>query len=150
MGSDTSPEVLLKAVLALAYELKDSIDLFVLAPPHILPQTRYIQAIPVEDFIAMNEDPLTAVRKKKEASLCKGMRMLQEGKLDAFVSAGNTGALMACAKLYLRMIPPFRRPALLALLPTKKQDIAVLDVGANVSCTVQHLLQFAKMGIAFQ
>lgn len=76
--------------------------------------------------------------------------MLQEKKLDAFISAGNTGALVASAKMCLRMLPGIARPALLALMPTQKKEVAVIDIGANISYKVEHLLQFAQMGIAYQ
>ncbi len=76
--------------------------------------------------------------------------MLKEGHLQAFISAGNTGALMACAKLQLSALHPVERPALLTLLPTRKNEIAVLDVGANTSYKAKHLVQFAAMGVAYQ
>jgi glycerol-3-phosphate acyltransferase PlsX len=76
--------------------------------------------------------------------------MLKSHKIDAFISAGNTGALMAGAKILLPMLEGIERPALLTLLPTKNKPVAVLDVGANVACKPHHLVQFAKMGLAYQ
>ena len=98
----------------------------------------------------MEEAPLTAIRRKRDSSLCTGIRMLKEGELQAFISAGNTGALMACAKISLPALPHVDRLALLTLLPARLSEIAVLDVGANTSYKAKHLLQFAAMGIAYQ
>ncbi len=104
----------------------------------------------VDEVIGMDEDPLSAIRKKKNASMCVAMRMLESGEIDALVSTGNTGALLASAKMHLNMLDDFMRPALLALLPTMTTQLAILDVGANVTCKSKHLLQFAKMGLAYQ
>ncbi len=104
----------------------------------------------VEEVIHMNEDPLLSVRRKKGASMSIGMRLLKGKKIDAFVSNGNTGALIASAKLHLPMIKEITRPALLTLLPTKKAPIAVIDIGANIQSTPHHLFQFAKMAYAYQ
>jgi glycerol-3-phosphate acyltransferase PlsX len=98
----------------------------------------------------MEDNPLYAVRRKKDSSLYLGVQMLKEGYLDAFISSGNTGALMAASKLLLSTLPGVDRPALLSLLPTRKTEIAVLDVGANTSYKAKHLLQFALLGAAFQ
>ncbi len=76
--------------------------------------------------------------------------MLQAKRLHAFISAGNTGALMCAAKLLLPMLPGIDRPALLTLLPTRRNEIAVLDIGANTSCKTHHLIEFALIGAAFQ
>ncbi|HSX12599.1 MAG TPA: phosphate acyltransferase PlsX, partial [Rhabdochlamydiaceae bacterium] len=109
-----------------------------------------IQCVTVSEFISMEDGPLTAVRRKKNSSLCLGIRKLKEYAIDALITAGNTGALLACAKLELPMLPGIDRPALMTLIPTKKEPIAVLDVGANVSVKAEHLVQFASMGIAYQ
>ena len=76
--------------------------------------------------------------------------LLKEGHLQAFISAGNTGALIACAKIELPELPNVESPALMTLLPTRKNEIAVLDVGANTTYKSHHLVQFAAMGIAYQ
>jgi glycerol-3-phosphate acyltransferase PlsX len=103
-----------------------------------------------EEIIFMEDNPLTAIRRKKNSSLITGLSYLKDGKIDAFVSAGNTGALMAGAKLFVSPIKGVIRPALIALLPTKKSPLAVLDVGANVTNSVEQLTQFAIIGTAFQ
>lgn len=104
----------------------------------------------VADSIAMGDEPLGAVRRKKGSSLVVGMRLLKKHQIDAFVSCGNTGALVASATLSLSRLPGVMRPALLATLPTEKGGVSVLDVGGNVSCKALYLVQFAHLGAAYQ
>jgi glycerol-3-phosphate acyltransferase PlsX len=79
-----------------------------------------------------------------------GMRQLKKGLLDAFISAGNTGALIASATLHMPRIPTIKRPALLTTLPSHKGEVAVIDVGSHISCKAHHLVSFAQMGAAYQ
>jgi len=153
MGSDSDPSHLLEEAQDLIRSLNMPTTFFLFgtdqtfaekSPP---PSVHYISA---KEVITMDDEPLQAVRRKKEASLCVGIRALKEGTIDAFISFGNTGALMASAKMTLQMLPGIERPALLALLPSKLSEIAVLDVGANASNRADHLVQFAHMGIAYQ
>ena len=103
-----------------------------------------------EEVISMGEDPMAALKKRTKSSLALGIFALKNQEIDAFISAGNTGALLAFSKMHLKTIPGILRPALLTLLPTKTGDMAVLDVGANTSFRTKHLIQFAAMGIAYQ
>jgi glycerol-3-phosphate acyltransferase PlsX len=154
LGSDLPPETLLRAILSFSSELDEKTHLVLLGTPNLFqgisPPSSQITFHPVSEIIEMHEPPLAAIRQKKDSSLCKGIRLLKEEKLKAFISAGNTGALMGCAAIELKRLPRIKKPALLALLPTKKGEIAVLDVGANTSCKPENLLQFASMGTAFQ
>lgn len=154
LGSDISPSELLKAVLSCCKDLKPSVRLMLFGTKSLFGRLRapsdHIRFHTVEEIITMDESPLTAIRRKRNSSLCTGIRMLKEGQLQAFISAGNTGALMACAKLELPSLPHVQRPALLTLLPTRLNEIAVLDVGANTTYKAKHLLQFAAMGVAYQ
>lgn len=153
LGSDTSPEILFRAVIECHNQLQKPAKFTVFGTETLFANIDSPDEIichPVSEFITMQDDPLHAIRRKKEASLCVGMRLLKSYDLDAFVTAGNTGALLACSKLLLPMLPGIDRPALMTLIPTKKNPIAVLDVGANVSVKAEHLLQFALMGIAYQ
>jgi phosphate acyltransferase len=104
----------------------------------------------VKDTISIEDNPLFAIRRKKNSSISIGMKLLKEKKIDALVSAGNTGALMASAKMMLPMLPSISKAALLALVPTKKSPLVIIDVGANINCKASHLTNFAKIGIAFQ
>ncbi len=115
----------------------------------LLPK-EFLSLYEVEEVIQMQDSPLFAIRRKKNSSLSVAMRFLKEGKINALVSTGNTGALVAAAQIYLPLFKGIRRSALMAVLPTKKSLLAVLDVGANVSCTTNHVVQIAQMGLAYQ
>src|SRR5690606_23229682 len=103
----------------------------------------------VEGEISMEDDPLAAVRLKKESSVVVGLRLLKERNIDAFVSAGNTGAIVAAAALILPKMG-FDGCCLLASLPTKKDPLAVLDVGGFLDPTPEILLQYARIGAFYQ
>ncbi len=148
MGSENSPQILLETAQSLAKSLPQNISLIAIGSPAFAKMTDLPYRIAAET-IEMDDAPLS-IRHKKDSSLCVGMRMLKAGQIDALVSAGNTGALVISAKTTLSMMPGLLRPALLALMPTKKQSLAVLDVGANVECKSQHLIQFALIGSAYQ
>jgi glycerol-3-phosphate acyltransferase PlsX len=96
--------------------------------------------------VAMDEAPSQALRAKRDSSMHVAIGLLRDGHVDAVVSAGNTGALMALGKVFLRTIPGIDRPAIAAFLPTTTGRLLALDLGANVDCHPEHLLQFAVMG----
>jgi len=96
--------------------------------------------------VAMTELPSKALRNKKDSSMRVAIDLVKEGVADACVSAGNTGALMATARFVLKMLPHIDRPAIITALPSISGRTWVLDLGANVDCTGEHLLQFAVMG----
>ncbi|HEX2583195.1 MAG TPA: phosphate acyltransferase PlsX [Chlamydiales bacterium] len=146
MGNDNSPETLLAALQEL--DLDSSVKLAVFGLPEYKELSPF-EYVKTAEFISMDDHPLNALRRKKEASLCIGLRALKAKKIDAFVSAGNTGALVTGAKIILGNLPGILRPALLARMPTKKEPVAVLDVGANVQVKACHLVQFALLGAAF-
>lgn len=104
----------------------------------------------VEQVIGMDEDPLLSVRRKKNSSMSIGMKQLARGEIDALISTGNTGALVANATLHLSLLPSISRLALLALLPTRRGATAVIDIGAHLHCTADQLIEFARMGICYQ
>jgi phosphate acyltransferase len=168
MGGDKPPDVLFEAIIQAAEQLDDSHSLLVIATKSVvnllsrleLPalsakqlsvrQRARIEFHVVADAISMGDEPLGAVRRKKGSSLVVGIRLLKKRRIDAFVSCGNTGALVASSTLSLPMLPGVSRPALLAVLPTEKGSVAVIDVGGNVSCKAHHLVQFARLGAAYQ
>lgn len=161
MGSDTSPQVLFEAVLQAVQEFdvsktflviatKEVVDVLLSIHPQLSRLKNRIEFKVVTEVIFMSDDPIRAIRTKKNSSLVIGIRLMRKRKIDALVSAGNTGALIASATISLPRLPGIRRPALLALLPTKKGMVAVVDVGGNVSCKAQHLIQFAHLGAAYQ
>lgn len=99
------------------------------------------------EVVAMNDSPTIALRNKKDSSLRVAIEQVKLGIADAAVSAGNTGALMATARFVLKMLPGINRPAVIATMPTiNNSSVIVLDVGANVNCSAEQLLQFALMG----
>ncbi|WP_194848136.1 phosphate acyltransferase PlsX [Candidatus Neptunochlamydia vexilliferae] len=113
-------------------------------------EIKRLEVVETREVIDMDEDPLHAIRKKRGASMCLGMELLKNKQLDALISTGNTGALIASAKLHLPMLKGISRAALITLLPTRKEPVAVIDVGANIQCTPEHLVHFAQMGLAYQ
>jgi len=94
----------------------------------------------------MDEPPADALRRKKDSSLRVAIELVKSGEADACVSAGNTGALMATARYVLKTLPGIDRPAIISAVPGVAGPTYMLDLGANVGCTPEHLLQFALMG----
>ena len=100
------------------------------------------------EVVGMDEFPSHALRNKKDSSMRVALNLVKEGRAQACVSAGNTGALMATARFVLKTLPGIDRPAIIAELPTLKGRTRVLDLGANVDSCAEHLFQFAVMGSA--
>jgi phosphate acyltransferase len=98
------------------------------------------------EIVGMDEPPAQALRAKKDSSMRVAINLVKEGIAQATVSAGNTGALMATARFVLKTLPGIDRPAIITALPTMHDHVHVLDLGANVDCTPEQLLQFAVMG----
>jgi phosphate acyltransferase len=108
-----------------------------------------IEVIGTSEWIANEEDPVAAVRAKKEASVVRAAADVAAGRAEAMVSAGSTGATMAAATFGLRRMKGVQRPALAVRLPVPGKAVLFLDVGANVEVRSQHLIQFAFLGAAF-
>ena len=98
------------------------------------------------EVVLMDESPALALRNKKDSSIRVAVELVKNGEAHACVSAGNTGALMAVSRFVLKMLPGIDRPAIIAALPSMRGSTYVLDLGANVDCGPEHLLQFAIMG----
>ncbi|MDH3431744.1 MAG: phosphate acyltransferase PlsX [Gammaproteobacteria bacterium] len=98
------------------------------------------------EVVGMSDSPVDAMRRKKDSSMRVAINLVKEGKAQACVSAGNTGALMGTAKFVLKMLPGIDRPAIITELPAKGGSLHMLDLGANTLCTAEHLFQFAVMG----
>jgi glycerol-3-phosphate acyltransferase PlsX len=105
-----------------------------------------IEVVHTTQVVDMNELPQNAMRNKKDSSMRVAINLVKEGKAQAIVSAGNTGALMATARYVLRTMNGIDRPAIAKILPTIKGEVCVLDLGANVESSPEHLLQFGIMG----
>lgn len=105
-----------------------------------------VKVVAASEIIEMAEVPTNAIRKKKDSSMVVGMKMVKEGKADAFVSAGNSGAVLVGGQVIVGKIKGVERPPLAPLIPTKKGVSLLVDCGANVDARPSHLVQFAKMG----
>ncbi len=129
----------------------DGIRLRVFGPPDELglEGVEGIEVVPTAEWIGNDEDPVPAVRAKKEASVVRAARDVAEGGSAAMVSPGSTGATMAAATFGLRRLRGVQRPALAVRLPVPGKPVLFLDVGANVEVRAQHLVQFAFLGAAF-
>jgi len=107
-----------------------------------------IEIVDAPDVIEMADKP-TAVRGKPNSSMMLGLRLQADGKSEAFVSAGNTGAQMAASMLALRLHAGLKRPAISTVFPTAKRSVVVLDSGANVDCSAEELTQFGRLGAVY-
>lgn len=108
-----------------------------------------VQIIHTDDVVLAEDRPSHAVRRGRDSSMGMAVRAVCDGTAQVAVSAGNTGALMALAKILLKTIPGIDRPALASLFPTLQGESVMLDLGANVECSEENLVQFALMGAAF-
>jgi len=112
--------------------------------------TAHSEIVHAPGVVGSSDKPSQAIRRAKTTSMGIAIDMVKQGRAAAAVSSGNTGALMAMAKLSLRMLPGIDRPALAAMLPTLgENDVVVLDLGANTECDARNLVQFAVMGAAY-
>jgi glycerol-3-phosphate acyltransferase PlsX len=144
MGSDRGPEEIVAGALEARTE---GIEPILFGDPSIDP--RGLELHETSGVIEMDEKPGEAVRAKPESSLVAAVRAVVEGKADAVVSAGNTGAMLAAGLLVLRRIPGVMRPAIAVPIPGRRGPSVLLDCGANADARPEHLLQFAAMGSVF-
>ncbi len=156
MGGDNAPESVIKgASLALdeiptlkfrIYGNKNKVQKIISNYSNLEGNYTFVHA---EDVIDNDEKPSNALRRGKNSSMYMAIHSIKAGEASAIVSSGNTGALMAIAKLVLRTLPGIDRPAIGGILPNEKGFCAMLDLGANVSCDAENLFEFAVMGNAF-
>jgi phosphate acyltransferase len=146
-GAEQGFEVLAEGARTAA---TDGIRLRVFGPESLgLDGVDGIEVVPTSEWIGNDEDPVPAVRAKKEASVVRAARDVAEGRSAAMVSHGSTGGTMAAATFGLRRLRGVQRPALAVQLPVPGKPVLFLDVGANVDVRAQHLVQFAFLGAAF-
>ena len=151
MGGDHGPVVTVPAALELLRQHEDVQLILVGLEAQIrplLPATidARCRIHPASEVVAMDEPPSQALRSKKDSSMRVAINLVKEGTADACVSAGNTGALMAISRFVLKTLPGIDRPAICAIMPTMNGHTHILDLGANVDCTPENLLQFGIMG----
>ncbi|NLT13017.1 MAG: phosphate acyltransferase PlsX [Clostridiales bacterium] len=154
MGGDNAPIEIVKGAIAACEEYKVEIILTgrgeeILRTLEKMGRKELPKGIEIanaNEIITMEDDPVTAVREKKDSSMIVGLAMLRDGLGDAMVSAGSTGALLSGSTLYIKRIRGIRRAALAPVLPLNEKGVVLIDCGANAECTPEYLLQFAYMG----
>ena len=151
MGGDHGPQVTVPAALGFVRDHADVRVILVGLAEGIKPflgdaAVGRISVRHATEVVSMHESPSLALRNKKDSSMRVAINLVKQGEADACVSAGNTGALMAMSRFVLKMLPGIERPAICAVLPTLTGHTHVLDLGANVDCSPEHLLQFGIMG----
>ncbi len=155
MGGDNAPEETVKGAIAAAVEFADTEFVWVgnreeierIAKENQFDLSR-VEIVHTEEVITMEDNPVYVVRGKQGSSMSVGLKMLAEGKGDAFVSTGNTGALFTGANLIVRKLKGVLRPGIGAILPLQN-PVLLLDTGANVTVTEENLVQFGVMGAAY-
>ena len=150
MGGDHGPHVTVPAALEFQAREPDVELVLVGAEDAIRKQLKRAARVrihPATEIVAMDEPPAQALRYKKDSSMRVAIDLVKSGEAHACVSAGNTGALMAIARFVLKTLPGIDRPAIATVLPNmRRTSTYVLDLGANVDCSPEHLLQFGIMG----
>lgn len=154
MGGDFGPRCIVPACLSAMAE-NPSLELILVGQASVLEEILSRQPgvdrarLRVEhasEIIAMDERPAQALRNKPDSSMRQALELVRQGRAQACVSAGNTGALMALARYVLKTLPGIDRPAMVTGIPTQAGRTLLLDLGANVDCSAEHLYQFAVMG----
>ncbi|WP_428101903.1 phosphate acyltransferase PlsX [Candidatus Rariloculus sp.] len=154
MGGDRGPAVVVPAALA-TLEKDDSVNLILVGLADVLEQVerqttgkygKRLKFRAATEVVGMDEHPGDVLRHKKDSSLRVAIELVKTAEADACVSSGNTGALMATARYVLKTLPGIDRPAIISAVPGLKSPTFMLDIGANVGCTADHLVQFALMG----
>jgi glycerol-3-phosphate acyltransferase PlsX len=154
MGNDNGPEVMVEGAKQ-AMSVNDDLNIIFVGNKEKIDKLLKdsykdrITVINATEEITNNESPVKAIRTKKDASLVKGMNLLKEGKGDAIISAGSTGALLAGAVFIVGRLKGIQRAALTTVYPTKNKPSLLLDIGANVDCKPEFLEQFAIMGSVY-
>ena len=156
MGGDNAPVEIIKGAVA-AINANDSVQVILTGKQEVieeeLKQYEYnkeqVEIVDAREVIEMAEPPVKAIRTKKDSSIVKGMGLVKEGKADAFVSCGSTGAVLVGGQVLIGRLPGVQRPPLAPLLPTAKGMSLLIDCGANVDAKPAYLVQFAKMGTIY-
>lgn len=150
MGGDHAPEAIVAGALE-ALAAYEGLKIQLYGPTHVLESLtggsrENLEICDAQDIISMDEPPMLAVRRKTESSLVKAMLAVKDGRAQAVVSAGSTGAVLAGGILRIGRVPGVERPALAVVVPGRKKPFLLLDSGANVDCQSDYLVKFGLMG----
>jgi glycerol-3-phosphate acyltransferase PlsX len=159
MGSDRAPTIEVAGAVGALSSLDSEFQLVLVGDRAIIeaeldrhhpeaPRER-IEIVHAPQRIEMGESPVQAIRRKPDSSIVVGLTLQKRGEVDAFISAGSTGAVMAGSLVILRPLPGVDRPAIGAVIPTRSGHMLLLDAGANVDTRPHHLLQFAHLGTIY-
>lgn len=165
MGGDFAPKATIAGALLALQELNDAHTVQLVGQTSVIEAElasqssgdqkaaarirKHVEIVEAPDVIGMSEKPTAGLRKKPNSSMIVGLRLQTEGKSDAFVSAGNTGAQMASSAMLLKLQPGLTRPAIATVFPTARKPVIVIDSGANVDCSCKELIQFAWIGAVY-
>jgi glycerol-3-phosphate acyltransferase PlsX len=157
MGGDNAPFSIVAGTVMAYRVLQPDIDLILVGDGERIMQelkSLHAEKLPIkvveaQETIDMSDSPIEAIKHKRQSSINIGLQLQKDGKTDAFISAGNTGAVMASSLLTLGRLKGVSRPAIATLIPTEEGVALLLDVGANSDCKAQHLYQFGIMGAIY-
>lgn len=150
MGNRNPPHLIAREIVEFSKELSDDVRFILIGKTEEKNFPKNFSYIEAKSIVSHDDSPLFAIKRKKDSSIAIAMTLLRDKKADAFISAGSTPALLSFGKLYLKTLEKISRPSLLALLPSKKNLLAVLDVGANISTNHRFLIEWAILGACFQ
>ncbi len=153
MGGDFAPGVCVKGAELALKEISD-IEIYLVGRSSeisslVKGDRSNIHIVDAKDVIGMDESPAVSVRRKRDSSINKGIAMLKDKQADVFISAGNTGAVVCAATMFLRTLPEVDRPGIAIIFPTVKGFSLMIDVGANIDPKPLHLFQYGVMGAAY-
>lgn len=158
MGGDNAPHPIVEGVIQAANLVQEDTEILLVGQESVIgkelksrfvPRGLPISVIHAPEVVAMDEAPAAALRKKRHSSIMVAVDLVKTGRADAFVSAGNTGAVVAAALVELGRLEGVSRPAIASFFPTERETAVVLDVGANASCKGLQLYQFGVMGAMY-
>ena len=156
MGGDRAPREVVRGAVQAAREIEE-VSLYLVGREDAVRAEleeadwngQSIEVVPAEHVIEMSDSPVESLSKKRGSSIEVAVSLVREGKADAFVSAGNTGACVAAGSLYLGRLPAVKRPGIAVVFNTGNCAVVVIDVGANVQCKPEHLIQYGVMATIY-